>query len=187
MGKEQPENIRVWVKKDTSKPDGVDFSFTSNLGSGDKLKFNNPEVGDWFKLSFHIVDDDKTGYRFPSDLNEAMWVHTVDDEKGPCPEPYSKWGQFTAKEVKSANKILVVDNLNEDKQKFKFALRFSKEKNFGPPYVMWDPIGDNRNGGSVTNPGGGGGGLAATLGPVGIAIAAVGILAVAFVAFRALS
>lgn len=138
-------DVDVIVTKDESAPDGVRFKLSSDLGSSDRLKFKN-DKHPGFVVNFDIKDDDQTGVLFLLEPDQAMWVRTFQDgDPDPCPRSSMHWDQFEATEVKQQGKRLVVRNLNEFEQKFAFSLRFSKPGSANP--ILYDPIGENENGG----------------------------------------
>lgn len=126
-------------------PDGVKFEMQSGIGAPQKLTFNN-DGKPGFKLKFKIIDDQKTGYLFPENEKDAMWVKTVNNEAEQCPGSAMYWPQFEATDVTDDYKTLKVRNRNDDAQLFKFTLLFTKTPEQNGPCIQYDPIGDNRNG-----------------------------------------
>lgn len=138
-------HVDVIAKADASSPDGVSFNLSSNLGANDRLKFSN-DKHPGFIVNFNLKDDDNTGVKFLSQPEDAMWVRTFDAQTpDPCPRCEMYWDQFKAIDVKKNNKQLVVRNLNQYEQLFAFSLRFSKPGSADP--ILYDPIGENENGG----------------------------------------
>lgn len=137
------------VKASPTWPDGIKFELVSDLLCDGRLTFhNNGKPG--FKLNFNIVDDSKTGYLFPDDEAKAMWVKPVQDVKDDCPKTESHWEKFKAKKVECENRTLRVFNKNDGKELFKFTLLFTKTPSQNGPCIEFDPIGDNRNGFSLS-------------------------------------
>src|SRR5687768_13151736 len=101
MGSALDRHIAVLITPDANAPDGVRFS----MPNGD-LTFKN-DGNDGFRVFFDIQDPQNTGYRFPDDKREAMWVEAM-QPGGPnaCPTNYSYWDQFQAKEVMNNNMTL---------------------------------------------------------------------------------
>lgn len=138
-------DVDVIATKDASAPDGVTFKLSSDLGGSDRLKFKN-DKHPGFIVNFHLKDDDNTGVAFVSTPADAMWVKTFQQgEPNPCPTSESHWDQFEATDVKQQGKRLVVRNLNQYEQLFAFSLRFTKPGAANP--ILYDPIGENENGG----------------------------------------
>lgn len=134
-------DIDVLITPDPSAPHGVRFS----MPNGD-LTFKN-DGNDGFRVFFNIKDPHNTGYRFPDDRREAMWV----EEMAPgapdaCPDDYAYWDQFEAKQVMNNNRTLRVRNRNRKETKFGFTLRLTKNPANNGPCIPYDPIGDNKNG-----------------------------------------
>ena len=149
MGSAIDRNITVLITPDPSAPDGVRFS----MPNGD-LTFKN-DGNDGFRVFFNIDDPQNTGYRFPDDRREAMWVEKMEPGDPPaCPTDYSYWNQFEAKQVLNNNRTLRVRNLNRQNSKFGFTLRVTKTPTANGPCIPYDPIGDNQNGNwSIVKPG----------------------------------
>lgn len=138
-------HVDVIAKADPTSPDGVSFTLSSNLGSSERLKFQN-DKHPGFIVNFNLKDDDNTGVKFLPQPEDAMWVRTFDAQTpDPCPRCEMYWDQFKAINVKQQNKQLVVRNLNQYEQMFAFSLRFSKPGSADP--ILYDPIGENENGG----------------------------------------
>lgn len=109
-----------------------------------KLKFNNPKIGDYFLVTFHL--DDKTspkkGLVFQQQLGDALWVR--EESKG-CPQTKCAMnGVFEPIYLSSDRRELTVVNLNQVEQKLAFALNV--EDSAGASF-SYDPIVDNNNGG----------------------------------------
>ena len=130
-------------------PDGIKFELSSLLGSGNKLTFRN-HGRPGFRLRFRIVDNDKTGFLFPDDEKAAMWVWPVEKDTDPCPRTVSHWPTFEATDVADHNQTLKVTNHNDCPKLFKFTLLFTKTPDQNGPCIEFDPIGDNRNGFSLS-------------------------------------
>lgn len=138
----------------SNRPEGYNLPFKLEsddleVGSDNLLSFENKDHPG-FEVHFHLRDPHKTGYLFPEDEREAMWVKKASpDGNIPCPTEKSYWGQFKAKEVKPGKKILVVRNFNEKghQSKFGYTLRVTLNPNVEPiTFAHLDPPGDNLNG-----------------------------------------
>jgi hypothetical protein len=112
------------------------------LGPHTKLTFQNDGYPG-FTITFHLKDP-PDGYRFPEDLDEALWV----TDQPICPDEPCKWSQFKAKAVLNNGQDLVVRNLNEKKQEFGYVLRVTKN---GTEFMNLDPVGGNENGSTSLN------------------------------------
>lgn len=158
-------HIDVLITPDSSEPHGVRFS----MPNGNLTFRNNGNNG--FRVFFNILDPQNTGYRFPDDKREAMWVEAMEPgAPDACPTDYCYWDQFQAKQVMNNNKTLRVRNMNRKAQKFGFTLRFTKNPANNGPCIPFDPVGDNQNGnwdmvdiGSATAAAIGGAGVGAAL------------------------
>jgi hypothetical protein len=137
--------IEVNVVSDPTKPGGVWFNLgNKHVSGGHNLKFKN-DHHPGFDVRFEIVDDINSGCTFLTNLQDVMWVHTVNSPPPyPCPTAPVYWPQFAATGFDDDYKTLLVSNLNEDVQLFAFTLRFNKPG--WPTPIDYDPIGDNQNG-----------------------------------------
>jgi hypothetical protein len=144
-------DVVVTLIKDMTKPaPHVGFQMSSNIKKNDRLEFWNDDDDPGYFVDFHIEDDAQSGYLFPRDETKAIWVKAASDPKNPmkdCPKKPSTWPQFTPVSVSPDQKVLRVLNLNQHKQVFAFALRFTKDPN-AEPDLLYDPIGTNQNGGT---------------------------------------
>jgi hypothetical protein len=144
MANPKDVDVTVLVTSDPSKPEGVAFELQSTLGSSNKLTFKNSNHPG-FKVNFKISDPDNTGCRFQPKPEDAMWVQTFPSSAPPvCPVTPLYWDQFEATDVKNQETRLIVVNKNSYPQMFAFSLRFTKPGS--PDAILYDPIGDNRNG-----------------------------------------
>lgn len=116
--------------------------------SDQEVKFEN-ETSAGLVVCFHLVEDGGTGLVFPSRPSRALWVHKVAKKNDPCPPQNATWDGFRPVDVINNNRTLQVQNPNGHKQLFKFSLNFVSDKdNPNADLEYWDPIGENRNGGS---------------------------------------
>ena len=102
-------------------------------------------------MNFNLSDPHHTGYFFPDSKSEAMWVHKIlVGDPDPCPRSSVHWPEFEASNVLNGNTTLEVQNPNQHKHLFAFALRVTKKPHDpAPVLVPLDPIGDNKNGSSA--------------------------------------
>lgn len=165
-----------------ARPNVIRWEMDAKNKHGDKLVFSNECIGDEYLVEFAL--DDKTGFDliFPDDVSDALWVSDSVPEGNPkCPQSPNYNSAFKAQSVgpKGNPKKLTVLNTNCKVENFAFSLRViprgkdqSKPANFLPPY---DPIVVNKNGGvqgRETN-------------AFALALGAVAVAAVAYVAFEA--
>ena len=138
--------IDVNVVHDTTKPGGVWFNLGyKHVSGGDKVKFEN-ENHPGFIVRFNIVDTIGSGCKFLPNLQDAMWVQTINGPPPyPCPTAPAYWPVFEATGFDNDYETLVVRNFNPPPaQLFAFTLRFNKPG--WPTSIDYDPIGDNKNG-----------------------------------------
>jgi hypothetical protein len=137
---------KIRIEEKESKPGGYEFEFQTLFGGTQRQKYEN-DGRPGFLIAFSIKDVDRTGLLFPKKPGDAMWVHPVEDENGPCPGAGATWPEFVAENVSADGTTLTVRNYNSCRQLFKFSLNFTRDRdNPDAPLVCWDPIGDNRNG-----------------------------------------
>jgi hypothetical protein len=143
-----PKNVDVYV---TMHADGT-YKLRSDpdIIVGGKLSFtNNHHPGFW--VYFHLEDPDKTGYRFPDDPDDALWVQKVSKPGDECPKTPSTWGGFEPKKVMSGNgagdvnTILQVRNRNTKDLMGDFGYTLRVVRN-GSDWWPIDPGGVNHNG-----------------------------------------
>jgi hypothetical protein len=142
--------MKVFLKNDNP----VEFDLVPDpplpQGPGDNDFIFSNDGKNGFMLRFVLQDQTNSNsplaaYRFPDDKDEALY-----SAKGMgCPRTKGQWAQFKAKEVETGNKILVVRNLNQYKEKFGYTLRLTKTPhNPNPDCIDLDPGGENTNGSS---------------------------------------
>ena len=171
----EPKNVLVRVRvTDVAAEKFVFESDDIEIGPDNVITFDNGECHKGFLISYELHGAD--GYRFPEDLQDALYVKA--GSKTYCPQSRSQWGQFQPLEVREGNgglrRVLLVHNKNDAKQDFAYTLR---AKSAGK-WLTLDPGGSNQNGDEgVTEPN------ISTAVIIG-AVAAVALLAVAYLAFR---
>lgn len=166
----------VRIREDKGAPDGVKFDFQNSSAGPEKQKYEN-DGHDGFLIEFKIKDQANSGLLFPKSPCDALWVHPVANEHGPCPSRGAQWDQFVPIEVIDGGETLVVRNYNKDVQLFKFSLNFTRDREDPTsPLVCWDPIGENRNGFSLRSFS-----SSSTIVPVAIAVGAASALSAAAV------
>lgn len=138
------------------------FAANSDLWdhSSQALRFHKDHHG-MKKHDYHLVEfvlDDHTGddLRFPNSPHHAMWVSKVEDPGHPtCPNKDSESNYEVLEPicVCDGGQRLIVRNDNPRVEQWAFTLNFVKrgqDDADADHYVSWDPITDNRNGGSTT-------------------------------------
>ncbi|QIK97043.1 hypothetical protein G7076_11985 [Sphingomonas sp. HDW15A] len=149
------------------------FQFQSNdlpVGKDNHITFDNVAGYNGFNVYFQLQGAD--GYRFPDDLEEALYVKGGSSTY--CPQSKSTWGQFEAVDVLDNGRTLKVWNKNDAKAKFAYTLIAKKT---GEKDLIMDPGGTNNNGGGTSD-------FAFSSNVVVGAVAAAALLAVAFIVLR---
>jgi hypothetical protein len=107
---------------------------------------------DVHELLFKLQNKKGANVRFPTNRLNAMWVHKVADEDGPCPDDQKHLpGEFYAEEVSENQDRLTVINENMEPCLVAFRLNFVPAGEDGngwaaDEYIVYDPIGSNQNG-----------------------------------------
>lgn len=170
-----PKDVHVTVKVTDLAAEKFQFeSDDITVGAKNHLTFDNSKDHRGFIIYFELVGAD--GYRFPEDLDEALWVKAGSSSY--CPQSKSSWGQFQAVEVLDApgpdgkRRILKVFNKNDTEKNFAYTLRARNNSK----WLTLDPGGTNNNGGedpfmNMTT-------------AIAVGVAAVALLTVAYIALR---
>ena len=171
-----PKEVHVKVRvTDVAAETFVFESSDIEIEPKNRITFKNDE--DHYGFNIHYELEGADGYRFPEDLDDALYVESGNRDY--CPQSRSKWGKFKPLEVRSGNggerRVLLVHNKNDDRKEFAYTLR---AKNGSGKWLTLDPGGVNENGGSPFV----GSGISANMVIVGVA--AVAVLAVAFLTIR---
>lgn len=98
-------------------------------------------------ITFEIANHD-TNLLFPSKASRAMWVG---DDENDCPpsQPRGPHQHIVATSVSGDREQLTVKNANPSIDRYKFCLNFvDAEDGSEETLYQWDPIWDNKNGGS---------------------------------------
>lgn len=172
MGGQKPAKD-VYVKVNVTDVAADQFKFESAdlpIGPDNHITFDNPPGYNGFNVHFQLHG--AGGYRFPDDLEEALYVKGGSSTY--CPQSKSKWGQFEAVNVLDNGRTLKVWNKNDAKAKFAYTLIAKKT---GEKDLVMDPGGTNNNGGGDSD-------FAFRSNVVVGAVAAAALLAVAFIVLK---
>lgn len=148
-----------WITvKATKKGSKVEFEpICGELWDGRKFVFDKTKLqmgnGDHHKLMFVLDDRTGLGLRFPSIAEDAMWVKQIPDVNSyECPgKDDHDYEVLRPHNVIDGGTKLIAFNSNPDERKWAFSLNFVKDNEDEADvskFVCWDPIGDNRDGGS---------------------------------------
>lgn len=141
-----------WITvKATKSGNIVEFEpICAELWDGEKFIFNKTKLGmrkgDNHLLKFVLDDRTNLDLAFPTFPDDAMWVKRIPDVNS-----YSSPGNtdhdyevLRPLNVMDNGKLLMAINRNSDHRKWAFSLNFLDSN--GNPHI-WDPIGDNEDGG----------------------------------------
>jgi len=146
-----PKTVDVYV---TMHADGShDLRADPDIIVDGKLSFTNAgHPGFW--VYFHLEDPDDTGYRFPDDPDDALWVAKYEKAGDECPKVATSWGGFEPKKVLDGakkdlehNAVLKVRNRNTKDLMGEFGYTLCVVRN-GNDWWPIDPGGVNHNGSS---------------------------------------
>lgn len=161
MGKKFPKHVNIIAARDPSKPDGVHFHMERPNGAElESIVFDKKGEGmgkqDDHELKFKLIQESGMTLEFAQDLKDVLWVAWGDKDHEPsCPmAPPANWPDPVFFAETSAPKRLTVVNKNPDNRFFAFTINFTDKAATGPKkLISYDPIGENKNGGSTKNPG----------------------------------
>lgn len=173
MGGPKPaKDVNVTVNVTDIATDQFKFESTDlPVGENNHITFDNVAGYSGFNIHFRLQGAD--GYRFPDNLDEALYVKAGSTSN--CPQSKSKWGQFEAIDVQDNGRTLKVWNKNDAVAKFAYMLIATKT---GEKPLIMDPGGTNNNGGSEISA------FGLSSNTVLGAVSAVALLAVAFIVLR---
>lgn len=146
-----PKTVDVYVTMHADK--SFELRSDPDIIVNNKLSFtNHGHPGFW--VFFHLEDPDGTGYRFPDDADQAMWVAKYENAGDECPKVATSWGGFEPKKVLDGQKkdlehnmVLKVRNRNTEDLKGEFGYTLCVVRN-GDDWWPIDPGGVNHNGSS---------------------------------------
>ena len=180
-------NVEITVEPKLGNPGEYDFSMDDGNGKTNQLTFDktkdNMKKDEDYEIKFKLKNRNGADLKFSRDLTKVLWAEPTTVVDPPCPTSQQMQGIFYVKSTADIkDDELTVTNTDPSVQRFIFAFNFLPANEVDGPtanYKLYDPIGDNLNGGYTTKPPGGGTSSFLTIGG-----AAVGALA-AFVAMEA--
>lgn len=153
MGRDR--DVNIYVKPLAGNPGHYSFTMDEGKGATDELTFNKNDDGLWrwenYRVTFTLVNEEGANLKFSKDLAKVLWAEPTTLPDPPCPTSQQMDGIFWVKHRNDIEDLtLVVTNKDRTKQRFMFAMNFLPAgENDGPSanYVLYDPIGNNENGG----------------------------------------
>ena len=153
-------NVTITVKPDLGNPGEYDFSMEEGSGKTNQLTFDKTKDGmkkdEDYEIKFKLKNEDGADLKFSKDLAKVLWAEPTTVVDPPCPTSQQMQGIFY---VKSASDIkdheLTVTNRDPAVQRFIFAFNFLPANEVDGPtanYKLYDPIGDNLDGGYTSKP-----------------------------------
>lgn len=171
--------IVIANRDDNALPDKIAWGMEDENGNElETLVFakdDSMKKSDHHVVTFKLCQQEGLGLIFAPDPDVAMWVNRGTANNIPsCPTVQPKRNNAVFHATSSDGDTLTVLNKNPQKCFFKFSLNFVAPNGKDPEYLYrYDPVGDNRNGGTE--------GLRTWAVVVGVAAAA----AVAYLAYLA--
>lgn len=178
--------VEIWATPDTNAKEGYRFEMKFNGSNTNELVFNkdtdNMKKKDNYRVEFLLKNKGNKAedLRFSKVEKTVLWAKPVNDLKDPCPESECHMPGifYVDSTVAIGDEKLTVINTDPATQLFKFAFNFLRPgQQDGPTtdYATYDPVGDNQNGGELSM---------ANMEVIQFTALGVGILAIAFVAYR---
>lgn len=147
-------SINVTIKATRNASGEIEFEMEYKNGATDLLVFDKSRDGmkkaDGYLINFTLDNGPGVNLAFVSDPDDVMFVRKGSNNHTPkCPRNGAGNGQTPFQVVGPVQATsLSVSNPDADVCFYKFALRF-EDRNDGNKIVTFDPIYDNRNGGST--------------------------------------
>lgn len=183
----QDIKVDVFVEPDSNSPSGYTFSMEKGGKGASTLVFDknahNMKKSEHFKIDFKLHNTKGAKLRFSKLTDKVMWAMATNGPTGQCPPEGSSFPGFYVDPASFIqDDLLTVVNEDMSVQSFSYCLNFVPDgTDEGPDtkYIAYDPIGENRNGGSTRT-------FVSRLSSPGFVatalVAAVAIVAVAFTA-----
>lgn len=153
-------NVQITAKPKAGDPGEYEFSMDEGNGKTTILTFDKTKDGmkktDDYEIKFKLKNEDGADLKFSRDLNKVLWAEPTTVAEPPCPTSQQMQGIFY---VKSQGDIkddeLTVTNTDPKVERFIFAFNFLPSNEVDGPtanYKLYDPIGDNLDGGFTSKP-----------------------------------
>lgn len=156
MRKLVPQVVNIIATRDENEvPDKIAWGMEDENGNElETLVFTKGDKGmkasDHHVITFKLLQQEGLDLMFAPDPDVAMWVNRGTANNIPsCPTVQPKKNNAVFHATASNGDTLTVLNKNPQKCFYKFSLNFVAQGGENPDYLFrYDPIGDNRNGGS---------------------------------------
>lgn len=153
-------NVEITARPKLGNPGEYEFSMDEGNGKTNQLTFDKTKDGmkktEDYEIKFKLNNEDGADLKFSRDLNKVLWAEQTTVVDPPCPTSQQMQGIFY---VKSQGDIkddeLTVTNTDPKVERFIFAFNFLPSNEVDGPtanYKLYDPIGDNLDGGLTTKP-----------------------------------
>lgn len=175
--------VDIFVEPNSSAPSGYQFSMEDGGVGTNTLVFDknteNMRKSEDFKIEFKLHNRKGADLCFSKVKEKVMWAMATDGPTGECPPEGSSFPGFYVDPTSfMRDDVLTVINTDKTQQYFSFCLNFvprGTKEDSDTKYILYDPIGDNRNGGTGFS-------AAATTAVVAVAVVAA-VAVAAYVAY----
>ena len=166
--------VDIVARPQPGNPGEYEFSMEKGGAKTNGLTFDKTKDGmkksDDYEIKFKLRNDGGANLKFSQDMSKVLWAEPTMLPDPPCPTSQQMQGIFY---VKSQSDIkdheLTVTNTDPEVERFIFAFNFLQANEVDGPtahYKLYDPIGDNLDGGLTTQPSGGTSAMIAVSGAV---------------------
>lgn len=179
--------VDIFVEPDTHEECGYRFSMEEGGVGTTALVFSKTADGmrksEDYKVQFKLHNRKGANLVFSKLADKVMWAMATDGPTGACPPEGSSFPDFYVDPTTyPTDDVLTVINTDTTVQCFSFCLNFVEKgttEGKETHYVCYDPIGDNKDGGSGFN-------LLSGVSSATVAVAAIVaiVIIVAFVAYE---
>ena len=158
MGQGKDRDIDIYVRPLAGNPGQYEFSMDRDFGADEEMTFDKAADGMWrsesYKLTFHLKNREGANLKFSNRLDKVLWAERTQVTDPPCPTSQQMDNVFWIKNQNDIEDLkVVVTNKDKDRERFIFAFNFLPATVVEGPstpatdYVLYDPIGNNEDGG----------------------------------------
>lgn len=156
-------NVDIEVKPRAGNPGHYEFSMDDGKGKTNVLTFDKTKdrmkKDDDYEIKFKLNNVEGADLKFSKDLGKVLWAEPTTVAEPPCPTSQQMQGIFFVKSTADIkDHELTVTNTDPKVERFIFAFNFLPANEVDGPtanYKLYDPIGDNLDGGLSNRPPGG--------------------------------
>ncbi len=148
--------VYITAVADANEPEGYRFGMVDDKGATlTELEFDKGKSklkdSQFYLITFELDANDNGGLRFSKDLSKVFWAKPIPNATAPCVTEESHLpGLFVDPATPITDRQIKVINVDRTIQLFAFAFNFLRPGDVDGPgtkYVLYDPVGSNKNGG----------------------------------------